>query len=396
MNKQFEISKFFTIETTKSFDIGMLKKGTDYDYITRTVMNRGISQKTGLIDIDSLNPKNTFSLELMNLTFFFRENDWYAGQFIRIIYPKFEEIVTCWQWFECILNGISKLLRTILIRDVDNTFLKSKFELPIMVDSNNNILYDQNKTYHENGYIPDWSAIRNMILKINNEYIPYLEKENNDRLNKYKEIFDINDLKNISTLSNPKFEEFVIDDLFKIFTGRDIIIRDAKKGNIPLVSHTNVNNGIKKRIEKLSNRILFDHLKTIALADRGLFWASVQDEDFHIGTRVKALVLKDGVKNKNILFYLATSINGLQKEFDEYLINATDKLPLLKIWLPIKVDLKGNTIIDSKKSYHKLGYVPDWNYMDSYIENICKQVITDLATYQDNEIEKIKGILKNK
>ncbi len=132
-----------------------------------------------------------------------------------------------------------------------------------------------------------------------------------------------------------KFEKFALGEIFNIYTGRDVIIGDVKKGNIPLVSHQHDNNGISKRIQKLDNRILFDHERTIALADRGVFLATLQNEDFHIGTRVKALEFKSGKKNKYIRMYFVAAINKLQKLFTEYLENATDKLPLFEIELPI-------------------------------------------------------------
>ena len=391
MNKEFTISDFFEIEKTNSFDIGELKSGEEYDYITRTVLNRGIARRTGFINIDSLNAKNTFSLELMNLTFFFREKEWYAGQFVRIIKPKFPEIVECWEFFEGVFSGISKKLRTVLIRDVDSVFLNSKFEAPVLVDSQNNALIDRFCKYGNN-YIVDWNAIKLFVNQIKLSYLTSIKEKHIKKISKYEKILALS-LKNIKPIGETIHKEFVIKDLFKIYTGRDVIIRDVESGTIPLVSHTNVNNGISKRVKLLDGRILFNCKKTISLADRGLFWAAAQCEDFHIGTRVKALELKDGEKSFNTMQYLATSINGLQKVFDEYLINATDKLPSLKIWLPIKIDLNKNPIINYDLKYHIDGYIPDWDYMDNYISNVDNSVINDLKKEMSIEISKTKIVL---
>lgn len=142
------------------------------------------------------------------------------------------------------------------------------------------------------------------------------------------------------------------DGLFFISTGRDVIINRTKEGTIPLVSHQHDNNGITKYIEKLPNRKLFNYKDTIALADRGVFYATAQKENFYIGTRVKALTFKDGEKSEYIRLFFVTVINKLQIYFEEYLANATDKLPDLKIMLPVK---ENNTI--------------DYDYMEEYI---CK------------------------
>lgn len=105
-----------------------------------------------------------------------------------------------------------------------------------------------------------------------------------------------------------------------------------------MVSHQHSNNGISKTIYQLSNRRLFDFEKTLSLADRGVFLASTQKENFHIGTRVKALTFKDGKKTLNERLFLVNSINKLQIIFTDYSSNATDDLPNLKIKLPIKDD----------------------------------------------------------
>ena len=174
-----------------------------------------------------------------------------------------------------------------------------------------------------------------------------------------------------------KWREFRLEELFNIATGRDVIIGRVLKGNIPLVSHQHTNNGITKRINKLQNRRLFNYKTTLPLADRGVFLATAQNEDFHIGTRVKALTFKDGDKGlKNRLFFV-TSINKLQMLFTEYSSNATDNLPNLNIQLPIK----------NKK--------PDYEKMNILISAIQKIVIKDVVLNADRKIEATKKAVNN-
>ena len=182
------------------------------------------------------------------------------------------------------------------------------------------------------------------------------------------------------------FKEFEIGRLFDIKTGRDIIIGDTKDGNIPLVSHQNTNNGIKKRIKLIKNRTLFSYKNTISLADRGIFWATTQFEDFHIGTRVKALILKGETRSPETLKYLATSINCLQRKFEQYLENATNKLPTEKISLPIQTK-NNKPVIDKEKKYNDDGYIPDWDYMDEYVKNIQSSFIKKVKLQNDKTID---------
>lgn len=108
---------------------------------------------------------------------------------------------------------------------------------------------------------------------------------------------------------------------------------------------------------------MFNHKETIALADRGVFLATVQGLDFHIGTRVKALIFKDGEKNQKIRLFFASAINKNQVLFTEYSENATDKLPDVKIQLPTQ-----NGKID-------------FDFIDSFIEELEAERIAKLGTY---------------
>lgn len=155
-----------------------------------------------------------------------------------------------------------------------------------------------------------------------------------------------------------KWKIFKIKKLFHIHTGEDLILRNIKQGNIPIVSHTKENNGIVDYTDEIPNRKLFNSMKCIALADRGLFKASVQLKDFYIGGRVKCLELKYQKSNREILLFLATIINYEGFRFN-YGRNATDRLPYLKIYLPVSFKNNGE-------------YDPDWEYMENYIKNIKK------------------------
>lgn len=180
----------------------------------------------------------------------------------------------------------------------------------------------------------------------------------------------------ISSLANKEFMNFSIDSLFEINTGRDIIIGRVENGDVPLISHQHDNNGISKRIKQLSHRKLFDHKKTIALADRGVFYATTQAEDFHIGTRVKALTFKNGTQKENVRLFFVASINKLQVLFTDYLVNATDKLPSLKIKLPVTSS----------------GEI-DYHFMEVYIRAQEKLAIQRVKDWRAKEITTTKSIV---
>ncbi|WRC45912.1 restriction endonuclease subunit S [Helicobacter pylori] len=172
------------------------------------------------------------------------------------------------------------------------------------------------------------------------------------------------------------WQSFRLGDLFEIYTGRDIIIGQTQQGDIPLVSHQHENNGITKTIKEIHNRTIFNHKQTIALADRGVFLATTQNTDFHIGTRVKALVFKNGEQDKKTRLFFTTCINKNQIMFLDYSSNATNKLPNLTISLPTN-------------PHGKI----DFNFMHTLINALMKQTIQGVAQYCGAKIQATKEVI---
>lgn len=171
-----------------------------------------------------------------------------------------------------------------------------------------------------------------------------------------------------------QWKQFRIGDLFEVYTGGDMIIGNLKNGDIPLISHKNTDNGVAKYIAKVDNAKIFDYTKTISLADRGCFCASTQNQNFYIGTRVKALVFKESDNvTKNIRLFFVCAINKLQVFFTEYSSNATDKLPTLKIKLP--TDKNGQI---------------DFEFMESFISAVQKEVIKSVVLWSEKRIQVAK------
>ncbi len=170
-----------------------------------------------------------------------------------------------------------------------------------------------------------------------------------------------------------RWQSFKLGDLFEIYTGRDIIIGQTQQGDIPLVSHQHENNGITKTIKEIYNRTIFNYKQTIALADRGVFLATTQNKDFHIGTRVKALVFKNGEQDKKTRLFFTTCINKNQIMFLDYSSNATNKLPNLTISLPT----------------NQHGEI-DFHFMSTLINALMKQTIQGVVQYCDAKIQATK------
>lgn len=158
-----------------------------------------------------------------------------------------------------------------------------------------------------------------------------------------------------------KWREFKIDELFNIETGGDLILFKNSDGNIPVVSHSAENNGIQKRVNYIDGRPIYNASKTLSLADRGNFKCFVQDEDFYVGTRVKALISKNDV-SKYCLFFLSVAIDALAVKFS-YKDNATGSLGNHCIKLPVNGDNE-----------------PDWTYMEEYVKDMIEKTNSIVET----------------
>lgn len=191
-------------------------------------------------------------------------------------------------------------------------------------------------------------------------------------------------------LNADKWKEFQINKIFDIYTGGDLILGDVEEGEIPIASNSAENNNIACYTSPIEGRTLFDHKKTISIADRGKFWAFVQSKDFYLGTRAKGLVYKDSLNlSINHLIFLATIINKESFKFS-YGRNCCDNLPYITIKLPNKKNSDGSDFIDSDKLYHPKGFVPDWDFIENYICSLHHKPIST-----KNKKERIYD-LKNK
>ncbi|GAA7415350.1 restriction endonuclease subunit S [Helicobacter pylori] len=376
---EFKLGDLFEIEKTLSFNKDALTQGQDYDYITRTSQNQGVLQTTGFVNAENLNPPFTWSLGLLQMDFFYRKKSWYAGQFMRKITPKtgIENKINLRiaHYFTTLLNALKRPLLSVLVRDIDKTFREQKIQLPLKPTANTQTLDDIDFNFMEK-LIAELEQCRLAELEA---YLKATGLSNTALSNDEENALNAFNGKNSgggNTSCGLRWQSFKLGDLFEIYTGRDIIIGQTQQGDIPLVSHQHENNGITKTIKEIYNRTIFNHKQTIALADRGVFLATTQNKDFHIGTRVKALVFKNGEQDKKTRLFFTTCINKNQIMFLDYSSNATNKLPNLTILLPTN-------------QHGKI----DFHFMHTLINALMKQTIQGVAQYSSAKKEAAKEVI---
>lgn len=131
----FEAEKIFVMENvTPSYDVEDLRgaKGLNhpYDYITRTSRDRGIHSQTDYIAAEGMQNAGTFSLGLLQKDFFYRERQWYAGQFVKVVSCRKADLDRDAKlYLEVVLNKLKPVLPS-AVRDVEDVFYRQKLYLP--------------------------------------------------------------------------------------------------------------------------------------------------------------------------------------------------------------------------------------------------------------------------
>lgn len=235
---EYRLGDLFEIQNTLSFNADQLTFGSDYDYITRTSLNQGILQETGFVNKENINEAGTWSLGLLQMDFFYRRKPWYAGQFIRKIIPKFEVTESSVLFFTTLLNKQKPKLLSVLVRDVDKTFLNVVIRIPVL----------------DNGEI-DFGFISSFIAELEAERIKELEAyltiaglKNYELTNEEHEVLD--------SYKDWEWNTFNLEDLFgKSTRGRRLKSADRIPGELPFVTAGEADEGISDFIVNKHIRI---------------------------------------------------------------------------------------------------------------------------------------------
>ena len=166
------------------------------------------------------------------------------------------------------------------------------------------------------------------------------------------------------------WKEFQISRVFRISSPASRSIKTYNEGDVPYVSSGSVNNGIISYLEPNEDEDLEKgNCITVSPLDGSSFY---QEDDFlgrgGAGSAI-SLLYNDNLSKYNALF-ICTVIKIMAQKFDYSDALTSDNLKTLKIILPAQKDKNGEFIIDANKQYSDDGFIPDWDYMGSYMEKI--------------------------
>lgn len=169
------------------------------------------------------------------------------------------------------------------------------------------------------------------------------------------------------------WKDFSISRLFEIRSPAARTIKTYNDGDIPYVSSGGVNNGIISYLEPKEEEELEEgNCITVSPLDGSSFY---QEDDFlgrgGAGSAI-SMLYNDNLSKYNALF-ICTVIKISAKKYDYSDALTGDNLDKLIIKLPVQHNDDGSIYMDEDKAYSDEGFVPDWNYMRKYMENIEKK-----------------------
>lgn len=355
---EFRLGDLFEIQSTLSFNKERLTNGDEYDYVTRTSQNQGILQRTGFVNQENINPAGNWSLGLLQMDFFYRENPWYAGQFVRKITPKKliaeklnkRSII----YFSTILNKQKDRLLSVLVRDVDKVFQNIKVQLPTQ---NEKINFD----FMEN-FVAELEAQRTAELEA------YLSAAG---LKDYTLTTEEERALEAWETGQVNFVKFAFREIFdNIKQGRRLKKDDQKPGNIPFVMAGVTNTGV---VNHISNPVASFPENSITLDIFGnAFYRSYQY----------------GAGDDTGVYW--NTKNSLPKEAMLFLTAAMQKAVAGKFSYGKK--LRSSQSLNIKMSLPSENGKPDYAYMQTLISAVQKQVIKDVVRYADEKIAATKTV----
>ena len=221
----------------------------------------------------------------------------------------------------------------------------------------------------------DWDYMESYIHELEESYIheldAYLKETGLDD-------YVLTDDEQALLESEPMFKEFKIGDLFKTKgRGTRITKRHREPGSIPLVTAGKENQGIAEFIQE--NKELFEGpVFTIDMFGNSF----ARDYDFYADDNI-IVFKRDGLSITQYLYVVSTLgyLSQIYGYGNQFRLNSIDDTT---ITLPVK------------PCTDEINYTEDdidWDYMESYIHAMEKQVIADVVDYKDSMITTAKEFI---
>ena len=193
--EEFRLDKLFNVKSNPQLnkDSFNFSENGVYPYFTRTVLNNGIAGYVDYLDEEHKISGNSLAVGMLGMQFFYMEKDFYAGQFTKTIYPKFNYFNSkVAQYFIVLLNKNQKIYQGSLVRDFERLFYNTKILLPTL------------------GGEINFSFMEKFIEELERERVEELERERVEELDAYLAVTGLKNYKltDVEKSTLVKFDKF--------------------------------------------------------------------------------------------------------------------------------------------------------------------------------------------
>jgi len=326
-------------------------------------------RSTGFVNKKNINPAGTWSLGLLQMDFFYRYKPWYAGQFVRKITPKILIPEGAVLFFQTILNGQKDLLLSVLVRDVDKLFKKTKVYLPITKD--NKIDFEFMEKIVQELTKPSLHEVERYLLTTG--------------LNNY--ILTDSEQTSLDDFKNLKWREFLMDDLFEkqktkklSYKAKELPKQPGSYYTLPCLTSSFMNQGLNYYAPRNGATILNNVISIPSNSD--VYRAYYQPNDFTVLSDAYAIRWKDEsieLKDKQYLFLVAC-------------INKVTNLPIYSY----KNKLGGWEVVKNKSILLPVNdnNQPDFVVMENIISALQKSAIADVVNYTRQNLDASRRVIE--
>ena len=308
---------------------------------------------------------------------FARDYDFYADDNI-IVFGKEDTSINQYLYVVSVLGHLSKVYgygNQFRLNSIENTVI----QLPVKPGTRDDFNYTEDDI--------DWDYMESYIHELEESYIHELEESYIHELDAYlKETglddYTLTDDEQALLESEPMFREFNVGELFDCNTTKAFYPtkENLPDGKTPYISRTTANNGVSGFYDDIHDKFTIHHQCITVGAETGIaFW---QEKPFIPGVKVYTITHKQ-LNSKNALF-ITTLLNKSANNYGFTYLRTLKKIKAEIIQLPVK------------PGTDEVNYTEDdidWDYMESYIRVMEKQVIADVVDYKESAIATAKELV---
>ncbi len=174
------------------------------------------------------------------------------------------------------------------------------------------------------------------------------------------------------------WKEFVFGDLIEkpykahAYTADELVVAKPNEKSIRYITRTGENNGCEFRA-KIVDLEFIENGNAISVGDTTAT-CFYQEEQFITGDHM--VIIRAPWLNPITGLFIVTILNNEQYKYSYGRAFLKDRIEQTIVKLPVLRNKHGEEIIDPSHQYCKEGYIPDWDFISSYIKTLRMKPLT--------------------